>query len=143
MTIEELGENFKSFELGMSQWLDRPVAGLLQGAMKDGLAYNKCSAGDIILAIAICIIPKDDKFRQSVKEFVVSRIGNLPAEPIENLNGRSLGDLIEADSIEAVTLREFESPYTVLIFTGNPRMAKELNDRFLSSINSGTLEYYV
>ena len=143
MTIEELRANIKSFESGMSQWLDRPVAELLQGAIKDGVAYNKCSADNILLAIAICIVPKDDKFQQSVKDFVVRKVGNVPAEPIENLNGQTFGDLIEANSIEAVTLREFESPYTVLIFTGNPRMAKELNDRLLAGINSGTLEYYI
>ena len=143
MTVEELGENIRAFESGMAQWLDRPVAELLKGAMKDGLAYNKCSADNILLAIAICIVPKDDKFKQSVKEFVVRNVGNVSVEPIEALNGLSFGDLIEANSIEAVTLREFEPPYTVLIFTGNPRMAKELSDRFLSGIDSGTLEYYV
>jgi len=143
MTKEELNANIESIKSGLSRWLDRPIAELVDGATKDGIAYDKCSADGTILALAICIVPKDDKFKQRIKEFVARNVGDSVVEPIENLRGLSLDDLLEVGSIQAVTLREFESPYTVLLFTGNPKMAKVLSDRFLSGINSGTVDYYI
>lgn len=136
-------EAFMSFESDLSRWSDRPIAELLRGATKDGIAYDKCSANNATLALAICIVPKDDKAKQSIKEFVACNVGTTSIQPIENLDGLTFGDLVDTDSRQSVTIREFESPYTVLIFTGNPDMARVLSERFLSDIKSGSVEYYI
>ena len=143
MIDQTVDGGLKDFDNKLSRWLDRPIADLVRAATQNGMAYDKCSAGDVTIALAVCYVPKDENQRKSIETFVANTIGTVSPSPIEALSGVSFGDLLEANSMNAIAVHVHEPPYTVLVFTGNPTLAQKLSDRLLSNIESGEVDYYL
>lgn len=132
-----------NLEENISRWSEQPLYDLIEDATKSGLSYKKCSVNNVLCAAIVCVIPKNDKSRQLAQKFVDKTIGNPQIRPISDLQGLKVENLIDSDAMNAIVVRVYESPYTVLVASANPEMAQWIEKNLIPIDGDGLITYFI